>query len=53
MTEVVALVLEQLADIAVVQKMQAELAASGLAEVTVDAHGELIRPASLTSTRRA
>jgi DNA-binding protein YbaB len=47
MTDVLALVQEQLADIAAVQRKQAELTASataadGLVEVTVNAHGHLI-----------
>lgn len=48
MSEVLALVQEQMADIAVVQRKQAELtatadAADGMVEVTVDAHGHLIK----------
>jgi DNA-binding protein YbaB len=47
MTDVLALVREQMADIAVLQKKQAELiatgeAAHGLVEVTVNAHGQLL-----------
>ncbi|ODQ91824.1 hypothetical protein BHQ18_02900 [Mycolicibacterium flavescens] len=47
MTEVLALVQEQMAEIAAVQKSQAQLTASataadGLVEVTVNAHGHLI-----------
>jgi DNA-binding protein YbaB len=47
MTEVLALVGEQLADIAAMQKKQAELtvssaAADGMVEVTVNAHGHVI-----------
>ncbi|HET6734475.1 YbaB/EbfC family nucleoid-associated protein [Mycobacterium sp.] len=48
MTEVLALVQEQMADIAAVQRRQAELTASaatadGLVEVTVNAHGHVIK----------
>jgi DNA-binding protein YbaB len=48
MTEVLALVGEQLADIAAMQKKQAELtvssaAADGMVEVTVNAHGHVIK----------
>jgi DNA-binding protein YbaB len=48
MTDVLALVREQMADIAAVQKKQAELtatgeAASGLVEVTVNAQGQLLK----------
>ena len=47
MTEVLALVQEQMADIAAMQKKQAEItakaaAADGMVEVTVDAHGHLV-----------
>jgi DNA-binding protein YbaB len=47
-TEVMALVQEQMADIAAVQKKQAELtatgaAADGLVEVTVNTHGQLMK----------
>ncbi|WP_260993721.1 YbaB/EbfC family nucleoid-associated protein [Mycobacterium deserti] len=47
MTEVLALVQEQMADIAAVQRKQAELTASaavadGMVEVTVSAHGHVI-----------
>ena len=48
MTEVLALAQEQLADIAAVQKKQAALtvgatAADGLVQVTVNAHGQLVK----------
>jgi DNA-binding protein YbaB len=48
MTEVLALVQEQMADIAAMQKRQAELttigaAADGLVEVTVNAQGQLVK----------
>jgi DNA-binding protein YbaB len=48
MTEVLALVQEQMADIAALQKKQAELTASaeaadGMVEVTVNAHGHLVK----------
>jgi DNA-binding protein YbaB len=47
MTEVLALVQEQMADIAAMQKKQAEItakgaAAGGMVEVTVNAHGHLV-----------
>jgi DNA-binding protein YbaB len=47
MTEVLALVQEQMADIAAMQKRQAEITAKatvadGMVEVTVDAHGHLV-----------
>ena len=48
MTDVLALVREQMADIAALQKKQAELtatgeAAHGMVEVTVNAHGQLLK----------
>jgi DNA-binding protein YbaB len=48
MTEMLALVQEQLADVAAVQKKQAQLTASaaaadGLVEVTVNAHGHVVK----------
>jgi DNA-binding protein YbaB len=50
MTDVLALVREQMADLAVVQRRQAELtatgkAADGMVEVTVNAHGQLLKTA--------
>jgi DNA-binding protein YbaB len=50
LTDVLALVQEQIADIAAVQRKQAEVTASaaaadGLVEVTVNAHGHLIKTA--------
>lgn len=48
MTEVLALVQEQMADVAALQRKQAELtatgaAADGMVEVTVNAHGQLVK----------
>lgn len=56
--ELLALVLDRLAAIAVAQKSQAEHTAivpvfDGLAAVTLNAHGRLIRPASVMTTRGA